>query len=84
MIVSPEDEIQAEADARGVKLIGFNRGGLSFRSETLHVCAVCWHQTEATFVASSVTHRILNRSMNPVTDIGLCVRCWSELLREST
>jgi hypothetical protein len=65
-----------------VKLIGFNRGGLSFHSETLHVCAVCWHQTEQTFVAGSDSHRILNRSLNPVTDIGLCVRDWSELLRD--
>ena len=53
-----------------------------FYSELLHVCAICWHQTEATFVADSETHRILNRSLNPVHDIGLCVRCWSDLVRD--
>lgn len=76
------EDLQEAAERLNVKLIGFNRGGLSFQSELLHVCAVCWHQTEATFTADSDTHRILNRSLNPVHAIGLCVRCWSELVRD--
>lgn len=62
-------------------LIGWNRGGLSFRSETLCVCAVCFVQTEQTFIAGSATHDIFNRSMEP-TQAGLCVKCWSRLLKD--
>jgi hypothetical protein len=61
--------------------VRWNHGGLSFRSETLHVCACCHVQTEATFVANGDTHRV-NRSGEPCTiDVGLCVKCWSRLLR---
>ena len=74
--------VEEEADEMGVKLIGWNRGGPSFRSKTLHVCAVCGHQTEKTFPASSDTHHILNRSLEGVDGIGLCVSCWSDLLKE--
>lgn len=76
------EELEDAAERLNVKLIGFNRGGLSFYSELLHVCAVCGHQTEKTFTADSDTHRILNRSLNPVHDIGLCARCWSDLVRD--
>lgn len=74
--------IEEQAKELGVKLIGWNRGGLSFRGETLHVCAVCQHQTEKTFIASSDTHHILNRSLEPIAGIGLCVACWSNLVKE--
>lgn len=74
--------VEEQAKELGVKLIGWNRGGLSFRSETLHVCAVCEHQTEKTFTASSDTHHILNRSLEPIADVGLCVACWSGLVKE--
>lgn len=74
--------IEEQAKELGVKLIGRNRGGLSLHSETLHVCAVCQHQTEKTFIASSDTHHILNRSLEPVAGIGLCVACWGGLVKE--
>lgn len=76
------EELEDSAYRLNVKLIGFNRGGPSFVSETLHVCAVCWHQTEQTYEASSETHRVLNRSLNPIEGVGLCVRCWSSLVRD--
>lgn len=62
-------------------LIGWNRGGVSLRADPLHVCAVCFVQTEKTFTADSYTHAILNRSGNP-TSARLCVKCWSRLLEE--
>lgn len=62
--------------------IRWNHGGPSFCSEKLHVCAVCWVQTEATFEADGNTHDI-NRSGEPCEiTVGLCVKCWSRLLKE--
>jgi hypothetical protein len=61
-------------------LIGWNRGGQSLRTPELHVCAVCFGQTERTFTASTGTHHILNRSNNPCA-AGVCVKCWSRLVR---
>ncbi|WP_328967902.1 hypothetical protein [Streptomyces sp. NBC_00239] len=61
-------------------LIGWNRGGQSLRSPGLHVCAACFSQTEKSFDATADTHHILNRSNGPC-GAGLCVRCWSRLVR---
>lgn len=43
-------------------------------------CDMCVHYTERVFSATEQTHWIELRGT--VTAIYLCVRCWSELLRE--
>ncbi len=69
----------------GTALINFQRGGPCINPDhaPLHLCAVCEHHTEATFHAESDTHRIANRSGDPI-DVGLCVRCWGRLLKEDS
>ncbi|GGX26594.1 hypothetical protein [Streptomyces chryseus] len=45
-------------------------------------CRKCQHLVGALFAADSDTHRIVNRSGNPVRPgTGLCVRCWSATVR---
>lgn len=79
----PDTTLEEDAERLNVKLIGWNKGGPSFQSETLHVCAVCFHQTEKTFSADSGTHRILSRSLDTISGVSLCVGCWSELARDN-
>ncbi|GAA1064733.1 hypothetical protein [Streptomyces asiaticus] len=45
-------------------------------------CRKCQHLVGALFLADSTTHRIVNRSGEPVkTGTALCVRCWSATVR---
>lgn len=62
--------------------INFERGGPCLSPGcSLSTCARCNHHTEAAYVATTATHRITDRSGTPI-NVGLCVQCWSELVRD--
>lgn len=68
----------------GIAHINWELGGPCLSSGcTLHTCARCGHHTEKAYEATTETHRISNRSSNPfIRPVGLCVQCWSELVRD--
>jgi hypothetical protein len=56
--------------------------GETIYSDESGECCKCQHRPEKVFGADSETHRIVNRSGNPVRRVvGLCVQCWSRLVR---
>jgi hypothetical protein len=58
-------------------------GTTVFSADTGYECNRCLHLTGAAYVATSETHRIVNRSGDPTRrPAGLCVQCWSELVRD--
>ncbi|KUF18819.1 hypothetical protein [Streptomyces silvensis] len=56
--------------------------GSTVISSSAYECHACYRDVGMAFAADSTTHRIVNRSGEPVRrTVGLCVPCWSSTVR---